>query len=207
MSKNKIHWLIFVVFSMGLALTIIGYNMVLNAGENLTQNIIEMEKLGEEKNIKILMKTNFGDIKLELFKKDAPQTVDNFLKLAKSGFYDGTKFHRIIKNFMIQGGDPNSKDNDWSDDGMGGPGYVFKDEINVHKVVRGVIAMANAGPNTNGSQFFIVTAQSAPWLDDKHTVFGKVIESMEVVDKIENVATNDNDHPTKDVIVKSISLP
>ncbi|MEK9184063.1 MAG: peptidylprolyl isomerase [Patescibacteria group bacterium] len=166
---------------------------------------METRKINND-NIQVLIKTNFGDIKLELFKKDAPQTVDNFLKLAKSGFYDGTKFHRVIKNFMIQGGDPNSKDNDWSNDGMGGPGYSFKDEINTHKIVKGTIAMANAGPNTNGSQFFIVTTQSAPWLDGKHTVFGKIIEGMETVDKIENVTINDNDHPTKDVVVKSISI-
>ena len=205
MNKNQIHWLVFVVFSVGMAITMIGYNLVLNAGENLTQNIIETRKINND-NIQVLIKTNFGDIKLELFKKDAPQTVDNFLKLAKSGFYDGTKFHRVIKNFMIQGGDPNSKDNDWSNDGMGGPGYSFKDEINTHKIVKGTIAMANAGPNTNGSQFFIVTTQSAPWLDGKHTVFGKIIEGMETVDKIENVTINDNDHPTKDVVVKSISI-
>lgn len=207
MNKNQIHWLVFVVFSIGMAITMIGYGLVLNADENLTQNIIKMEELKEEENIKILMKTNFGDITLELFKKDAPLTVDNFLKLAKSGFYDGTKFHRVIKNFMIQGGDPNSKDDDWSNDGMGGPGYAFKDEINTHKIVRGALAMANAGLDTNGSQFFIVTAKDAPWLDGKHTVFGKVMEDMNVVDKIENVPTGERDHPTKDVVIKSITVP
>ena len=107
---------------------------------------------------------------------------------------------------MIQGGDPNSKDDDWSNDGMGGPGYTFKDEINAHKIVRGVIAMANAGPDTNGSQFFIVTAKDAPWLDGKHTVFGEVTEGMEIVDKIENVTTGERDYPTKDVMIKSIAV-
>ncbi|MCK6462225.1 MAG: peptidylprolyl isomerase [Candidatus Pacebacteria bacterium] len=152
------------------------------------------------------LKTNFGDVKLELFAKDAPLTVENFIKLSKSGFYDGVKFHRVIKGFMIQGGDPNSKDDDWSNDGTGGPGYSFKDEINSHKLVKGVLAMANAGPNTNGSQFFIVTAESTPWLDGRHTAFGKVVSGMDVVDKIENVATDKSrgDHPIKDVVIKSV---
>lgn len=155
-----------------------------------------------------VLETNFGVIKIELFAKDAPKTVENFARLAKNGFYDGTKFHRVIKNFMIQGGDPNSKDDDWSNDGIGGPGYVFADEINSHKLARGVLAMANAGPNTNGSQFFIVTAPSTPWLDGKHTAFGKVIEGMDIVDKIENVVTDKsrNDHPVEDVVVESIKI-
>lgn len=205
MSRNKFHWLIFVVFLIGVAIMLVGYSFALKAGENLTQNI-SARTLEYQDNMTVLIKTNFGDIKLELFKRDAPQTVDNFLKLAKSGFYDGTKFHRVIKNFMIQGGDPNSKDDDLSNDGLGGPGYTFQDEINIHKIVRGVIAMANAGPNTNGSQFFIVTAQNATWLDGKHTVFGKVIEGMETVNKIENVSTGERDHPTKDIVIKSVSL-
>lgn len=205
MNRNKFHWLIFVVFLIGVAITLAGYSFALKASENLTQNI-SAGTLEYQDNMTVLIKTNFGDIKLELFKRDAPQTVDNFLKLAKSGFYDGTKFHRVIKNFMIQGGDPNSKDNDLSNDGLGGPGYTFQDEINIHKIVKGVIAMANAGPNTNGSQFFIVTAQNATWLDGKHTVFGKVIEGMETVNKIENVSTGERDHPTKDIVIKSVSL-
>jgi len=152
--------------------------------------------------------TNFGVIELALFTKDAPKTVANFSKLAKDRFYNGTKFHRVIKGFMIQGGDPNSKDNDWSDDGRGGPGYTFEDEINSHKLVRGVVAMANSGPNTNGSQFFIVTAESTPWLDGKHTVFGKVTKGMDVVDKIENVPidTAKGDHPTQDVVVQEVKI-
>ena len=152
--------------------------------------------------------TNFGLIELVLFTKDAPKTVANFSKLAKDRFYNGTKFHRVIKGFMIQGGDPNSKDNDWSDDGRGGPGYTFGDEINSRKLVRGVVAMANSGPNTNGSQFFIVTAESTPWLDGKHTVFGRVTKGMDVVDKIENVPTDTTkgDHPTQDVVIQEVKI-
>jgi peptidyl-prolyl cis-trans isomerase B (cyclophilin B) len=133
-------------------------------------------------------------------------TVNNFLRLAAENFYDGTKFHRVIKDFMIQGGDPNSKDDDGSNDGMGGPGYKFNDEFNSHKLVKGSLAMANSGPNTNGSQFFIVTAETTPWLDGKHTNFGQVVSGMDVVEKIENVDKNQNDHPTKDVILESIKF-
>lgn len=157
-------------------------------------------------NQKVVLKTNFGDVVLELFTADAPKTVDNFIKLSKSGFYNGTKFHRVIKGFMIQGGDPNSKDDDWSDDGMGGPGYKFEDEINPNKLVRGTLAMANAGANTNGSQFFIVTTEATPWLDGKHTAFGKVLSGMDIVDKIESVKVNENDHPTDDVVVNNIEI-
>ena len=153
--------------------------------------------------------TNMGVLTLELYPQDAPKTVTNFINLAKSGFYNGTKFHRVIKDFMIQGGDPNSKDADWSNDGQGGPGYQFADEFNAHKLVRGTLAMANAGPNTNGSQFFIVTALSTPWLDGKHTAFGKVIKGMEVVDKIERVETNGDqkgNHPLQDMTIQKILL-
>lgn len=151
------------------------------------------------------LRTNFGVITLELFPDEAPKTVENFATLAGKGFYNGTKFHRVIKDFMIQGGDPNSKDDDWSNDGKGGPGYTFADEFNEHKVVRGALAMANTGlPVSNGSQFFIVTAEAAPWLDGKHTVFGRVTAGMDVVDRIEAVAVNTDAHPLKDVIVESI---
>lgn len=155
-----------------------------------------------------VMKTNFGDITLELFPEDAPKTVENFLKLSSEGFYNGTKFHRVIKDFMIQGGDPLSRDDNWADDGAGGPGYTFEDEINRHKIVRGVIAMANAGPNTNGSQFFIVTAEAAPWLDGSHTVFGRVIEGMEVVSQVENIPTDKaaGDHPLQDAVITSVEI-
>ncbi len=158
--------------------------------------------------ITAVMKTNFGDITFELFSKDAPNTVANFVKLSESGFYDGVKFHRVIRGFMIQGGDPNSKDDDWSNDGIGGPGYTFADEINPNKVTRGALAMANAGPDTNGSQFFIVTTEAAPWLDGKHTVFGRVTAGMDVVASIENTPTDktQGDHPLKDVVISSITI-
>ncbi|PJE64880.1 MAG: peptidylprolyl isomerase [Candidatus Ryanbacteria bacterium CG10_big_fil_rev_8_21_14_0_10_43_42] len=150
--------------------------------------------------------TNKGVITVELFPNEAPKTVENFAKLSTEGFYEGTMFHRVIKDFMIQGGDPNSKDDDWSNDGRGGPGYMFEDEINSHKVERGALAMANAGPNTNGSQFFIVTAEAAPWLDGLHTVFGNVIDGMDVVNQIATVSVNENDHPTVDIVIEKIII-
>ena len=128
------------------------------------------------------MHTSHGTIALELFDDDAPETVANFRKLASEQFYDGIIFHRVITDFMIQGGCPEGT-------GTGGPGYTFADEFNQHKVVRGALAMANAGPNTNGSQFFIVTTEAAPWLDGKHTVFGRVTDGMDTVDKIEATPT------------------
>jgi peptidyl-prolyl cis-trans isomerase B (cyclophilin B) len=146
-----------------------------------------------------VMHTNHGDITLELFDEDAPKTVDNFRKLAGDNFYNGVIFHRVIKDFMIQGGDPTGT-------GRGGPGYTFEDEINDNKIVRGALAMANAGPNTNGSQFFIVTTQEAPWLDGKHTVFGRVVEGMEVVDKIEGGETDQNDKPREEARIESVTL-
>ncbi|OGG89407.1 hypothetical protein A3C68_00420, partial [Candidatus Kuenenbacteria bacterium RIFCSPHIGHO2_02_FULL_42_29] len=153
---------------------------------------------------KAILKTNFGDITVQLYSDLATTTVISFLKLAKAGFYDGTKFHRIVKDFMIQAGDPNSRDNNWADDGAGGPGYTFNDEINDRKLVRGSLAMANAGVNTNGSQFFIVTATSTPWLDGLHTNFGQVTKGLEIVGKIQLVKTNENDHPTEDAIIQKI---
>ena len=143
--------------------------------------------------------TNHGPIELELHDEDAPQTVENFRKLAADGFYDGVIFHRVIPNFMIQGGDPTGT-------GTGGPGYTFEDEINEHKIVRGALAMANAGPNTNGSQFFIVTTQEAPWLDGKHTVFGKVVSGMDTVDTIEGQPTDSRDKPVEDAKIERIEL-
>jgi cyclophilin family peptidyl-prolyl cis-trans isomerase len=144
------------------------------------------------------MQTNHGSIRLELFDEDAPKTVANFTKLARDGFYNGVIFHRIIPDFMIQGGDPTGT-------GSGGPGYQFEDEFNENLIERGALAMANAGPNTNGSQFFIVTADACPWLDGKHTVFGRVISGMEVVDAIEKVETS-NDRPIDEVRIESISV-
>src|SRR5207247_3303607 len=143
--------------------------------------------------------TNHGAIELELFPDDAPKTVQNFEDLARKGFYDGVVFHRVIPDFMIQGGDPTGT-------GSGGPGYTFEDEINDRKVGRGALAMANAGPNTNGSQFFIVTTEAAPWLDGKHTVFGKVTDGMDVVDKISEVPRDARDKPQDDVVIESVSV-
>ena len=143
--------------------------------------------------------TNHGVIELELFDDDAPKTVENFTRLARDGFYDGVVFHRVIPDFMIQGGDPTGT-------GMGGPGYQFDDEQNQHGVVRGALAMANAGPNTNGSQFFIVTAEACPWLDGRHTVFGRVASGMDVVDEISNLDTDAGDRPRSDVVMESVSV-
>ena len=143
------------------------------------------------------MHTNHGAIELELFDDDAPKTVENFRKLAGEGFYDDVIFHRVIRDFMIQGGDPTGT-------GSGGPGYTFEDEFNEHKVERGALAMANAGPNTNGSQFFIVTTNAAPWLDGKHTVFGRVTAGMEAVDSIEGTDTDAADKPVADAVIQRI---
>jgi peptidyl-prolyl cis-trans isomerase B (cyclophilin B) len=155
-----------------------------------------------------VMRTSAGDITLELFAQDAPHTVENFAKLAREGFYDGVRFHRVIKGFMIQSGDPKSRDDDWSDDGTGGPGYVFADEINSRKLVRGTLAMANAGPDTNGSQFFIVTAPATPWLDGKHTVFGRVVAGMNAVDKIESARVDHarGDHPVENITISTVDI-
>ena len=143
--------------------------------------------------------TNHGAIRVELFDEDAPVTVENFTKLARDGFYDGVIFHRVIPDFMIQGGDPTGT-------GTGGPGYEFEDEPNQHKVVRGALAMANAGPNTNGSQFFLVTTEEAPWLDGKHTIFGRVTDGMDVVDAISAVETDARDKPHDDVVIERVEL-
>ncbi len=143
--------------------------------------------------------TSKGAIELELFDADAPKTVENFVKLSQDGFYDGVIFHRVIENFMIQGGDPTGT-------GMGGPGYQFEDEPNEHRVEHGVIAMANSGPNTNGSQFFIVTADACPWLDGLHTVFGKVTAGMDVVDEIQNADVDHQDRPIDEIRIESVSV-
>jgi peptidyl-prolyl cis-trans isomerase B (cyclophilin B) len=143
--------------------------------------------------------TSAGAITVELFDADAPKTVANFRKLAGDGFYDGLIFHRVIRDFMIQGGCPEGT-------GTGGPGYTFEDEINEHKVARGALAMANAGPDTNGSQFFIVTTEAAPWLDGKHTVFGEVTEGMDSVDAIEGTATGAGDRPVEDQVIERVEL-
>jgi cyclophilin family peptidyl-prolyl cis-trans isomerase len=146
-----------------------------------------------------VMKTSEGDITFELFDEDAPKTVSNFKELAGQGFYDGLIFHRIIPDFMIQGGCPEGT-------GTGGPGYQFEDEINDHKVVRGALAMANAGPNTNGSQFFIVTADECPWLDGKHTVFGEVTAGQDVVERIGSTETDARDRPVEPIGIETVSF-
>ena len=143
--------------------------------------------------------TTAGPVEVELFDDDAPKTVGNFRQLAGDGFYDGLIFHRVIKDFMIQGGCPEGT-------GTGGPGYTFEDEINPHKIVRSALAMANAGPNTNGSQFFIVTTEAAPWLDGKHTVFGRVASGMDAVDAIEATPTGAGDRPVEDQRIERVEL-
>ena len=143
--------------------------------------------------------TSEGAIRLELYPDDAPKTVENFEKLARDGFYDGVIFHRVIPDFMIQGGDPTGT-------GRGGPGYTFEDEPNDHRVERGALAMANAGPNTNGSQFFIVTTEAAPWLDGKHTVFGRVTSGMDVVDALEALPTDGRDRPQQPATIEKLTV-
>jgi cyclophilin family peptidyl-prolyl cis-trans isomerase len=143
--------------------------------------------------------TSEGEVEVELFPEDAPKTVDNFTKLASDGFYDGLTFHRVIPDFMVQAGCPLGT-------GTGGPGYTFEDEFNEHKVERGALAMANAGPNTNGSQFFIVTTEAAPWLDGKHTVFGKVKAGQDVVDKISMTDRDDRDRPREPITIDSVDI-
>jgi cyclophilin family peptidyl-prolyl cis-trans isomerase len=145
------------------------------------------------------MHTSEGPIELELYPDEAPKTVENFTKLVGEGFYDGLVFHRVIPDFMIQGGCPQGT-------GAGGPGYQFEDEFNEHKVEKGALAMANAGPNTNGSQFFIVTAEAAPWLDGKHTVFGKVTSGQDVADRISMVPTGSNDRPVNPITIDRVEL-
>ena len=143
--------------------------------------------------------TSEGSIEIELFPSEAPKTVANFTKLVGEGFYDGLIFHRVIPDFMIQGGCPQGI-------GTGGPGYSFEDEFNDHKVVKGALAMANSGPNTNGSQFFIVTAVATPWLDGKHTVFGQVTAGQDVIDRISVVDRDGRDRPSTPVTITSIEL-
>ena len=146
-----------------------------------------------------VIETTQGTIELELFDADAPKTVENFVRLASEGYYDGLIFHRVIPEFMVQGGCPQGT-------GTGGPGYTFEDEINDHKIVRGTLAMANAGPNTNGSQFLIVTAEACPWLDGRHTAFGQVSSGMDVIDRIEGVDTDGRDRPLEDVRMQRVTV-
>jgi len=174
-------------------------------------NISNMETPDKQENLRdeysqAIIKTSLGNITVKLYGSDSPLTVNNFLNLAKAGFYDGTKFHRVIKDFMIQGGDPLSQGSDTRLYGTGGPGYNFKDEFNDHQLVSGSLAMANSGPNTNGSQFFIVTAEATPWLDGRHTNFGEVVSGLDIVKKIEATETGVNDRPLTDVVIESVEL-
>lgn len=232
MTKRDILFLcVFVCVASFSALTII--RAADAAGEEITNNLIERshlfpgstgmavpsmgdkarddthmqsELLSEQQHIATFT-TSQGVIEIELLSEKAPETVANFKKLASEGFYDGTRFHRVISGFMIQGGDPLSKDVAQKDMwGRGGPGYAFADEINDEKLVAGVLAMANAGPGTNGSQFFIVTAEATPWLDGHHTAFGRVVSGMETVMDIEGVPTDEHNRPIEDVMVESIEI-
>lgn len=181
---------------------------VVNSENEKLNNILNENNMNEQKNQFVLIKTSLGDIKLELFADSAPKTAKNFSDLAKKGFYDGTKFHRVIKGFMIQGGDPLSKDESqrslW---GSGGPGYKFNDELTgKEKYLQGTLAMANSGPNTNGSQFFIVTASSGAKLDPDYTIFGKVVSGLDTALKIEKVETSYNDQPVDDVVIEGVTI-
>lgn len=175
--------------------------------DTITQSSNKKMELSTTEATTAILRTTMGDITVKLYAKESPKTVENFVKLAKSGFYNGVKFHRVIKDFMIQTGDPLSKDDTqisrW---GTGGPGYQFADEFNQRKLVRGSLAMANSGPNSNGSQFFIVTAESTGWLDGKHTNFGEVTDGLDVVMKIQGVATASGDKPVTPVTITSIDV-
>lgn len=207
MNHKLINWLVVIlVIIIGL---IILKNM--NNPEPVQSDTLASDNkvvLSNSSNPTVVIQTNLGEITLELFADKAPKTVDNFVKLARAGFYNQTLFHRVIKNFMIQGGDPltKSQPTNWTVHGTGGPGYQFADEFNDVKLVRGILAMANAGPNTNGSQFFIITASATDWLDGKHTPFGKVVAGMEVVDKIEQVKVNEVAHPLEDVKIEKVAV-
>jgi cyclophilin family peptidyl-prolyl cis-trans isomerase len=200
--KDKYSWIYFAALGGALVVTVVYFMM--NGISREDSNISKAYVGGVSKISSATIETNVGNIVVEFFSDKAPKTVENFVKLAKSGFYNETKFHRVIRDFMIQGGDPLSKGDNENLYGRGGPGYTFKDEINDVKLVRGILAMANSGPNTNGSQFFIITAKETPWLQGKHTAFGKVVGGMNVVDLISKVETKDNDIPVKPIVIKSI---
>jgi len=159
----------------------------------------KMEQVKIAKQDEAVLHTNMGDITIKFYNADAPKTVENFIKLSRQSFYDGLIFHRVIADFMIQGGDP-------SGDGTGGPGYEFADEINSHKIVKGTVAMANSGADTNGSQFFIVTEKEQTHLDGKHTVFAEVSAGMDIVAKIAAVQVDENDKPLEAVTINSIEI-
>jgi len=212
--RKQITKIVLLVVFFGLAGAGIGYTYltVKNKASGLVESSTKSFKTGERqyskvpdmqidtnKNYITTITTNYGVIKIKLFTKDAPKTVNNFIVLVRDKFYDGLTFHRVIKDFMIQGGDPKG-------DGTSGPGYQFEDEINSHKLVKGALAMANSGPNTNGSQFFIITTKETPWLDGKHTVFGEVTEGLGVAEEISNLKTGANDKPEKPVVINKIEI-
>jgi peptidyl-prolyl cis-trans isomerase B (cyclophilin B) len=181
--------------------------LIISACSNVNNmRILDGQKDLAKQYSKAIINTSLGAITVEFYSEDSPITVNNFLNLAQEGFYDGTKFHRVIDDFMIQGGDPNSKGDNINSYGIGDPGYKFADEINNHKLVAGSLAMANSGPNTNGSQFFIVTKSETPWLDGLHTNFGQVVKGMEIVRQIESIETGVRDIPLEPVVINSIEL-
>jgi cyclophilin family peptidyl-prolyl cis-trans isomerase len=211
--KNRI--LIIVGIMVVLLLVITGYFLVKKNMDQAKNNQATNSNIKNFKPFEIKyteeqiasIKTNLGEIIVKLYSEKAPFAVNNFLTLAEINFYNQTKFHRVIEGFMIQGGNPYTRGENQDMYGTGGPGYTFPDEIDSSlKLVRGSLAMANSGPDTNGSQFFIVTAESTPWLDGQYTIFGEVIEGMDVVDKIEALETNERDYPTEEVIVESVDL-
>jgi cyclophilin family peptidyl-prolyl cis-trans isomerase len=177
-----------VVLGLCFVAVVIGY-LALRTNDNKNVMATNINQKVSENYTGATIETNMGTFKISFYNDKSPETVKNFVSLAKKGFYENTKFHRVIKDFMIQGGDPNSKTDDKSSYGRGGPGYSFNDEISDVPLVKGVVAMANSGPNTNGSQFFVITAPATPWLQGKHTAFAKVIEGMDTVDKIGKVRT------------------
>lgn len=220
-----VNWAVLAIFSIGVASYLIFFaNIVGKEQEDIARAYTSAGALGtstqsitknntqEKKSMNTaFITTNFGTIELELYSTDAPKTIENFVKLAQTGFYDGVRFHRVIPNFMIQGGDPLSKDlamqARW---GTGGPGYQFADEINAGSALyktgykRGVLAMANSGPNTNGSQFFIMHKDYP--LPPNYTIFGRVVNGIETVDKIASNPTDPNDRPIKEVVMIKIEV-
>lgn len=204
--SKKTFWVIFsITVTVVFAYLTIFTGTIIKQQNQILLSIKNMEQIIMNKDVEVIMTTSLGEITISLFSKEAPKTVANFISLATDGFYDDTRFHRVIKDFMIQGGDPLSKSLEFKEKwGEGGPGYTFEDEFNNKKIKRGVLAMANSGPNTNGSQFFIVTIEEAGWLDGKHTVFGEVIDGMDIVDKIEESSTDEKDRPIEDVFVRSV---
>ena len=213
MKKNFLFAVLIMAAALSLSACTKTYETPADAENNINNSVIKtpMKTLDGQVDLfaqysQAIIKTNLGNITVKFYGEDSPVTVNNFLNLAKQGFYNGTKFHRVIKDFMIQGGDPKSKEADTSYWGTGGPEYRFNDEFNAHKLVAGSLAMANSGANTNGSQFFIVTAASTPWLDGKHTNFGEVTGGLDIVKKIEATETGAMDRPAKDIVISSVEL-